>query len=56
MEKLQYDLLFRWFVGTERNETVSNHAVFSKNRERLPNEAITEAFFQRVLALAKPHL
>ena len=33
-----------------------NHAVFSKNRERLLNEEIAEAFFQRVLAQAQPYL
>src|SRR5467141_1947923 len=52
MEQLQYNLLFRWFVGMEMDEEVWNHAVFSKNRERLLNEEIAEAFFQRVLAQA----
>src|SRR5437879_5264315 len=47
MEQLQYNLLFRWFVGMEMDEEVWNHAVFSKNRERLLNEEIAEAFFQR---------
>src|SRR2546427_3062781 len=32
MEQLQYNLLFRWFVGMEMDEEVWNHAVFSKNR------------------------
>jgi transposase len=35
MEQLNYDLLFRWFVGMDMDEVVWNHAVFSKNRERL---------------------
>jgi len=56
MEQLQYNLLFRWFVGMEMDEQVWNHAVFSKNRERLLNEKIAEAFFQRVLGLARPYL
>lgn len=56
MEQLDYNLLFRWFVGLAMDEPVWNHAVFSKNRERLLNEEIAEAFFQRVLALAKPYL
>src|SRR5205807_3505745 len=56
MEQLQYNLLFRWFVGMEMDEEVWNHAVFSKNRERLLNEKIAEAFFQRVLAQAQPYL
>src|SRR3989442_14201178 len=40
----------------EMDEEVWNHAVFSKNRERLLNEEIAEAFFQRVLAQAQPYL
>ena len=56
MEQLAYNLLFRWFVGMEMDEPVWNHAVFSKNRERLLNHEVAQAFFQRVLAQAKPHL
>lgn len=56
MEQIQYNLLFRWFVGMEMDEAVWNHAVFSKNRERLLNEQIAEVFFQQVLAQAKPYL
>src|SRR5713101_2405334 len=56
MEQLDYNLLFRWFVGLGMDEPVWNHAVFSKNRERLLNEEVAEVFFQCVLALAKPHL
>jgi transposase len=56
MEQLRYNLLFRWFVGMEMDETVWNHAVFSKNRERLLNEEIAESFFQRVLERARPHI
>jgi transposase len=56
IEQLQYNLLFRWFVGMEMDEAVWNHAVFSKNRERLLNEEIAELFFQRVLERAKPHM
>ena len=56
IEQLQYNLLFRWFVGMEMDEAVWNHAVYSKNRERLLNEEIAEGFFQRVLARAKPYM
>src|ERR1700691_2047698 len=56
MEQLQYNLLFRWFVGMEMDEVVWNHAVFSKNRERLLNEEIAEGFFRRVLERAKPYI
>ena len=37
----------------EMDETVWNHAVYSKNRERLLNEEIAESFFQRVLELSQ---
>lgn len=38
------------------DEPVWNHAVFSKNRERLLNQEVAREFFVRVLAQAKPHL
>ena len=56
IEQLQYNMLFRWFVGMEMDEAVWNHAVYSKNRERLLNEEIAESFFQRVLERARPYL
>jgi transposase len=56
MEQLEYNLLFRWFVGIEMGEPVWNHAVFSKSRERLLNQAVAQTFFGRVLTQAKPHL
>jgi transposase len=56
IEQLQYNLLFRRFVGMEMDETVWNHAVYSKNRERLLNEEIAESFFKRVLERAKPYM
>ena len=56
MEQMNYNLLFRWFVGLEMDEPVWNHAVFSKNRERVLNQEVAQEFFQRVLAQAKPHL
>jgi transposase len=56
IEQLQYNLLFRWFVGMEMDEAVWNHAVYSKNRERLLNEEVAESFFQRVLERARPFM
>ena len=56
IEQLQYNLLFRWFVGMEMDEAVWNHAVYSKNRERSLNEEIAESFFRRVLERAKPFM
>jgi transposase len=56
VEQLQYNLLFRWFVGMDMDEEVWNRAVLSKNRERLLNEGTAEVFFQRVLKQARPYL
>ncbi len=53
MEQLDYNLLFRWFVGLEIDEAVWNHAVFSKNRDRLLNQEVAEEFFAKVKELAK---
>jgi transposase len=52
MEQLDYNLLFRWFVGLEIDEPVWNHAVFSKNRDRLLNQEVAQNFFARVKAKA----
>jgi IS5 family transposase len=48
MEQLDYNLLFRWFVGLAMDERVWNHAVFSKNRDRLLNHEVAQRFFGRV--------
>src|SRR6476660_3656182 len=48
MEQLNYNLLFRWFVGLEIDEEVWNHAVFSKNRDRLLNQDLAQKFFAHV--------
>src|SRR5580693_1308512 len=56
MEQLTYNLLFRWFVGMEMDEPVWNHAVFSKNRERLLNQEVARSFFTRVLNQAQGYL
>lgn len=56
MEQLDYNLLFGWFVGMEMDEPVWNHAVFSKNRERLLNQDVAQSFFRKVLAQVKSHL
>jgi transposase len=56
MEQLDYNLLFRWFVGLSMDEEVWVPTVFTKNRERLLRYAIAEGFFQRVRKLAQPYL
>ncbi|MFN3377347.1 MAG: IS5 family transposase, partial [Burkholderiaceae bacterium] len=45
VEQIQYNLLLRWFVGLAIEDTVWNHSVFSKNRDRLiEHNAVTELF------------
>lgn len=53
MEQLDYNLLFRWFVGLSMDDRVWDPTVFTKNRERLLQGDIARAFFDRVLAQAK---
>lgn len=52
MEQMQYNLLFRWFVGISMDDPVWDHAVFSKNRDRLLKHEVAETFFTEILALA----
>ena len=47
MEQLEYNLLFRWFVGLNMDEAVWVPTVFSKNRDRLLEGEIAEKFFAR---------
>jgi transposase len=53
MEQLDYNLLFRWFVGLNMDDTIWDVTVFTKNRERLLDGDIAEAFFQAVLQQAR---
>src|ERR1700716_1671897 len=53
MEQLEYNLLFRWFVGLNVDEPVWVPTVFSKNRDRLLNGDIAEKFFAQVLEQAR---
>jgi len=48
MEQLDYNLLFRWFVGLSMDDKVWNHSVFSKNRERFLASDLAAAFFGRI--------
>jgi transposase len=53
MEQLDYNLLFRWFVGLGMDDAAWVPTVFSKNRDRLLEGDIAREFFERVLAQAK---
>ena len=55
MEQLQYNLLFRWFVGLNLDEPVWDVTVFTKNRERLLEGEIAAGFFEQVRAQARRH-
>ena len=51
-EQIRYNLLFRWFVGLAIDDAVWDHSVFSKNRDRLLENAVVEAFFAEVMRAA----
>ena len=53
MEQLEYNLLFRWFVGLNMDEAVWDVTVFTKNRERLLKADIAKRFFELVLTQAQ---
>jgi transposase len=53
MEQLDYNLLFRWFVGLTPDEAVWDPTVFTKHRDRLPAGEVAHAFFEQVLARAR---
>src|SRR5260221_727468 len=53
MEQLDYNLLFRWFVGLNVDDPVWDASTFSKNRERLLQGDVAEAFFDEVLREAR---
>jgi transposase len=48
MEQLDYNLLFRWFVGLEIDDRVWDPTVYSKNRDRLLNQEVARSFFTQV--------
>jgi len=53
VEQINYNLLYRWFVGLTIEDTVWNHSTFSINRDRLlENDVITE-LFEEVVGLAR---
>src|SRR5215467_14011396 len=53
MEQLDYNFLFRWFVGLSIDEPVWDVTVFTKNRDRLLKSEVAEAFFAAVLGQAR---
>lgn len=55
VEEINYNLLFRWFIGLTMDDTVWDHSTFTKNRDRLLDGDIARKFLVRVLALAREH-
>ena len=53
MERIEFDLLFRWFVGLGVDEAVWDHSSFSTNRDRLLDGEIAAKFLRAILAQPK---
>ncbi len=53
MEQLDYNLLFRWFVGLNMDDLVWDATVFTKDRDRVLGGEVAKVFFQEVLAEAR---
>ena len=54
MEQLDYNLLFRWFVGLSADDSIWDATVFTKNRQRLLAGDIAQAFFEWINVNAGP--
>jgi transposase len=54
MEQLDYNFLFRWFVGLSIDDSVWDVTVFTKNRDRLLKGEVAEAFFHRGAGAGPP--
>jgi transposase len=52
-ERLQYDLLFRWFLDLNPDEPVFDHSTFSQNQARLLQHKVADLFFAEVVWFAK---
>jgi len=55
VEQLRYNLLLRWFVGVPLDEPLFHVTSFTKNRDRLLNTEIAEAFFVAIRSQAEAH-
>jgi IS5 family transposase len=48
MEQLDYNMLFRWFVGLSMDDEVWHPTTFTQNRDRLLNHEVAETFFEKI--------
>jgi transposase len=55
MEQIDYNLLYRWFIGLNPDDAVWDATVFSKNRERLMEGEVSQRLLAAVLAQAQEH-
>ncbi len=55
IEHLQYNQLFRWFMGIAIDEPAWDHSVFAKNRDRLAGNGVAAEFLSEVVRLAQQH-
>jgi transposase len=53
VEHVDFNLLYRWFVGLDIDDRVWDHSTFTHNRERLFNAGMARAFFERVRMIAE---
>jgi transposase len=53
MEQMQYNMLFRWFVGLGPQDAVWNASTFSKNRQRFLDGELAQRFLEETVRLAK---
>jgi transposase len=53
MEQMNYNLLFRWFVGLNIDDSVWDHSTFSFNRDRLFDAHIAQRFFENTVLVAR---
>jgi transposase len=56
MEQLDYNILFRWFVGLAMDDPIWNTTVFTKNRDRLLNQDLARDFLRRVVERAARYM
>jgi transposase len=53
VEHIDFNMMYRWFVGLTLDEAVWDHSSFSANRERLLKESVMREFFTGVVAIAE---
>jgi transposase len=54
VEQLDYNLLFRWFIGLSMDETMWNHSSYSKNRDRILHTDIAVMFLRAICERSGP--